>query len=364
MASMIDYPETERSWLLTECRTEGEAPLIMSLGSRPVIVGRGNDTDMCIPASSVSKRHAEIIPSQEELVLKDLGSTNGTYVNGERIQQATAREGDIIQFANSVFRVGVQRRNETRATIREGRLPWAQSLMQFDQLMTEESISPYYQLIINLETGQPFGHEMLARSTLDGLETPNLMFSTAASLKQETELSELLRKVGVQVSQSSNIPGNLFLNTHPKEVVTPRLIRSLCELRSAFPTQTLTIEIHEGSVTDRAGMQNLREVLQDLDIQLAYDDFGAGQARLDELADVPPDYLKFDIKLIRDIHLASPGRRELIESLVRLVRKMGVVPLAEGVENGAEAACCRDLGFTLAQGYWFGHPMPASNLMW
>jgi EAL domain-containing protein (putative c-di-GMP-specific phosphodiesterase class I) len=203
-----------------------------------------------------------------------------------------------------------------------------------------------------------------ARSTLDGLETPNLMFTAASSLNQETELSELLRTSGVKVSQAGNIPGNLFLNTHPKEVVTPRLIRSICELRDKFPSQLITIEIHEASVTDRIGMQHLRAVLTELNIQLAYDDFGAGQARLDELAEVPPDYLKFDIKLIRDINLASPCRRDLIESLVQMVRKMGIIPLAEGVETGAEAACCRDLGFTLAQGYWFGHPTPASKLMW
>src|SRR5690606_9780493 len=115
MASTIDYAETEISWTLTECRTEGQAPLVVSLNNRPITVGRGTDSDMCVPASSVSKRHAEIVPGPEVLLLKDLGSTNGTYVNGQRIEQATVREGDIIQFANSVFRVGIARQDQQRA---------------------------------------------------------------------------------------------------------------------------------------------------------------------------------------------------------------------------------------------------------
>jgi FOG: EAL domain len=108
-------------------------------------------------------------------------------------------------------------------------------------------------------------------------------------------------------------------------------------------------------------MQTLRDTLQELDMGLAYDDFGAGQARLAELADVPPDYLKFDIGLIRNIHLATPDRQRMLASLVRMVRELGTAALAEGVETADEHRVCQELGFELGQGFYYGKPAVAKS---
>ena len=105
-------------------------------------------------------------------------------------------------------------------------------------------------------------------------------------------------------------------------------------------------------------MRLLRELLNALDIGLAYDDFGAGQARLNELAEAPPDVIKFDMKLIRGIDQGPDRRRELLRSLVGMVRNFGVAALAEGVETEAEHEACRELGFSHGQGYLYGRPAP------
>ena len=94
---------------------------------------------------------------------------------------------------------------------------------------------------------------------------------------------------------------------------------------------------------------------------LAYDDFGAGQARLKELFEVPPDVLKFDLKFVHGIAFSPPQHRATIQSLIRIVRDLNVVPLAEGVETTEEAVVCQELGFELAQGYLFGHAETASH---
>src|SRR4030095_8836893 len=116
-----------------------------------------------------------------------------------------------------------------------------------------------------------------------------------------------------------------------------------------FPNQRLTLEIHESAVADGPRMAEIRTALTKLNIGLAYDDFGAGQARLNELVESPPDYLKFDMSLIRDIHAASPQRQQLLASLVQMVRKLGIVSLAEGIESQPEAETCVQMGFDLAQ---------------
>ena len=91
-------------------------------------------------------------------------------------------------------------------------------------------------------------------------------------------------------------------------------------------------------------------------MQLAYDDFGAGQARLLELTEVPPDVLKFDRGLIQNIDSASRPRLEIIRGLVGVAKSMEITTLAEGVETEAEHQVCLELGFDQGQGFLYGRP--------
>jgi ABC-type multidrug transport system ATPase subunit len=71
---------------------------IQPQGQKPLILGRGREADVHLPAPSVSRRHAMLEPSVPEWTLQDLNSTNGTYINGQRVRQPTRLEvGDMIQ---------------------------------------------------------------------------------------------------------------------------------------------------------------------------------------------------------------------------------------------------------------------------
>ncbi|MEF8711295.1 MAG: EAL domain-containing protein [Candidatus Accumulibacter propinquus] len=97
-------------------------------------------------------------------------------------------------------------------------------------------------------------------------------------------------------------------------------------------------------------------------VRFAYDDFGAGQARLSELGDAPAHFVKFDMGLVHDIHLAGARKRRVVGDLVKLVLDLGSVPLAEGIEQEVEAQICREMGFQLIQGFLTGRPIPVENL--
>ena len=140
------------------------------------------------------------------------------------------------------------------------------------------------------------------------------------------------------------------------------LAESLHHLSLEYPNKQIVLEVHEAVVTNPSEMQALQTELDDLGILLAYDDFGAGQARLLELMDVPPEYLKFDMSLIQGIHLAPTTRQKMLESLVKMVSAIGIKPLAEGVETREEHQMCLDFGFTYAQGYFYGRPADANHL--
>ena len=172
----------------------------------------------------------------------------------------------------------------------------------------------------------------------------------------------MLRCEGVQATRNVTPPPRLFINTHPSELDEAGLIASLQDLRRLAPAQELVLEIHESAVTDLSAMHRLATVLHDLNMGLAFDDFGAGQTRLVELIEVRPDYVKFDMSLIRDIDTAHHERQQVLRQLVIMVQELGSTPLAEGIERSGELETCRQLGFTLGQGYFLGSPQSLENI--
>ena len=101
----------------------------------------------------------------------------------------------------------------------------------------------------------------------------------------------------------------------------------------------------------------------EINVGLAYDDFGAGQARLFELAEAPPDYLKFDRRFVTGLDTAPVERQRLVAALVAAAGELRVKTIAEGVETPEEASACVRAGFSLAQGYHFAKPMPVEQLI-
>ena len=95
-----------------------------------------------------------------------------------------------------------------------------------------------------------------------------------------------------------------------------------------------------------------------MNIELAYDDFGAGQGRLVELVEVPPNVIKFDMSLIRGIDRAPVVRQKMLETLVSMVNDLGIACLAKGLETADELRICRELGFGYGQGHFIGLPAP------
>jgi pSer/pThr/pTyr-binding forkhead associated (FHA) protein len=81
----------------------GEFPLRMN---REIIIGRSSDLDMVLVEDMVSRRHAKISSTDAEVYIQDMGSTNGTFVNGEKINgRATLHEGDRILVGTSIIKV-------------------------------------------------------------------------------------------------------------------------------------------------------------------------------------------------------------------------------------------------------------------
>ena len=351
--------DVQTVWLLLRAGGSDADQREMLVDPLPFTVGRQPGCCLQLNYRTISGHHADLQVDRGQLWVIDRKSTNGTYVNGRRISEPTPlREEDLVQFADIAMRVKCDSRKTTCHTLQEDVCDQALALVQFDRLMENRLVTPFYQPIVDIFNGLALGYEVLARSRVFGMESCAAMFNAAARLNMEVELSRMLRWEGVR--EGLTLPANiyLFVNTHPLEISQEGLVESLAQVRQLSQEARIILEIHEAAVTDPAEMRELRARLRDLNIGVAYDDFGAGQTRLSELVEAPPDYLKFDMSMIRRIDQAPAERQRMLASLVQMVRELGITPLAEGIETEAEAATCRQLGFSTAQGFYFGSPAP------
>ncbi len=84
----------------------------------PSIVGRGSQCDIVLPGTHLSRQHAEIKIQGSLLHIRDLSSSNGTFVNGERITQGIAKPGDQIKFDSYSFRVTGPEKDKNKTQVR------------------------------------------------------------------------------------------------------------------------------------------------------------------------------------------------------------------------------------------------------
>lgn len=342
----------------------------------PFHVGREASSNTLVVADmGLSRRHAQLAQDPAgRLWLTDLDSTNGSFVNRERVKGAALlKEHDVLHFAQAEYRLrwrpdtalfeAPAEPDKTRLVQRDLSANFAPQEPQFLELLAGRGLSGAIQPIVQAQGGALFAYELLGRGEHPELSrSPMQLFSLAAVLQREAELSQAFRSLGIQ-RVAAGLPGTtLFVNTHPKETFEPAFLASLARLRDERTAVDLVIEVHETAVVDGTRLRELAARLKDLGMRFAYDDFGAGESRLVELGEVPPHFVKFDMGLVRDIHLASPSKQKVVHDMVRLVHDLGAVALAEGVESEAEAVVCRQMGFDLIQGYLTGKPGPLPPL--
>jgi EAL domain-containing protein (putative c-di-GMP-specific phosphodiesterase class I) len=332
---------------------------------------------LTLPWESVSKEHAEIYEDRGRLRVRDLKSTNGTFLNRLRIDNEPVREGDVLHFAGFEFRLGrhgvssrglgagSEQEFTTVATGSEVELPYrfVEGTSELSALLREGAVFPVFQCIVKLPKVSVAGYEVLGRGRRPDLPAaPIELFRIASSVGVEADLSQLFRRRGLEAVGGRGDVSTLFLKIHPMELEGGSLSRSLKKMREFAPHMNLVVEMRESAQADPTTIANLRALLYELNIGLAYDDFRLSQGRLLELAEAPPEFLKFDMRFIRAIDKAQPSKRRLLTSLVSAARDLMVQSVAQGVETAAEAQTCAKIGFTHAQGFFFGRPVPIEQL--
>lgn len=220
-------------------------------------------------------------------------------------------------------------------------------------------ISMAFQPIVDLGTQAVWGYEALVRgdgglgaeAVLSMINDSNrYRFDQACRVKAIEAAAALLPAGGTE---------RLSINFMPNAVYEPtaciRATLDACK-RTGLEPHRLNFEFTENeTMLDTAHVQNILSVYKQLGFTVALDDFGAGYAGLNLLADFQPDLIKLDMALIRGID-ESRVRQAIVSCVVSLAATLGITVIAEGVETAAEASQLKEAGINLFQGFLFAKP--------
>jgi EAL domain-containing protein (putative c-di-GMP-specific phosphodiesterase class I) len=366
-----DRKKGKTRWLL-EHISEATGKWMVAIESFPFIIGRDKTCNLTLESKWVSRRHAEIRTGGGLLWIRDLGSTNGTCVNHKPIMKSELLEvGDIVSFGKLEFCI----KSGDFPRPLDGEVTAAIDLMEelphlalletrLRKLLREQNVIPHFQPILRFSDLQVIGYEILGRIAQDDLPSdPVELFDVAGYLGCASDLSALFREKGLDLGRKLPESSFLFANTCAVELDhLDILMESLGKSHDLKHSNRVVLEISETAMPHTEDLKQFRGKLKELGIAMAFDDFGVGQTRLVELAKVPPDFLKFDISLIRQIHLAPKRLHQMVFTFVKAARDLGITTLAEGIECLDESETCREIGFEYAQGFYYGRPLPIGEL--
>ena len=213
-----------------------------------------------------------------------------------------------------------------------------------------------FQPFVEVGSSKVFGYEALVRGT-NGESASEILAKVNDSNRYRFD--QACRVRAIQLASELNLQGILSINFLPNAIYRPETcIRATLEAAREldFDQRRLMFEVTEGEqITDHAHLRRIFAEYKSQGFKTAIDDFGAGYAGLNLLAEFQPDFIKLDMALTRNIH-TDPVRRAIVSGIVATCRALDLGIIAEGIESAAEYTFLRSLGITLYQGYLFARP--------
>jgi EAL domain-containing protein (putative c-di-GMP-specific phosphodiesterase class I) len=230
-----------------------------------------------------------------------------------------------------------------------------------DAIISAGQVHTLYQPIMDLRTRKVVGHEIFTHGPAGTpFEEAERLFMMAERTGRLVELERLSRARALESARRHLGSGaKLFLNTSARAlsdsaVAGPEFVRLVDA--SGLRHEEVVLEITERvPKEERQPYEHVLRNLKEQGFGIAIDDMGAGYSSLQTLVAIEPDYLKFDIALVRGIDRSSI-KRSLLETVVALSGRIGAKVVAEGIEAEAELTTLQEMGVPLGQGRFLAAP--------
>ncbi|MDP5141816.1 EAL domain-containing protein [Rheinheimera baltica] len=227
----------------------------------------------------------------------------------------------------------------------------------------------YYQPIINSQTRQVVGAEVLLRwQSAEGMVSPAEFIPLAEELRLIINMTQqILERALSALKQWHNDGHQIYLsvNLSTQHLEQPALAEQTRALLKKYelPASCLRFEVTESALMrDHQSAIDTMLALSKLGVQLALDDFGTGYSSLKYLKELPIDGIKIDRSFVKDIGIDNSDET-IIEAMLSMAGSLGMYCVAEGVETEQQLAFFNRRGCYLIQGFLFAKPMPAEALL-
>ena len=227
-------------------------------------------------------------------------------------------------------------------------------------------ITTAFQPIFDTQTGRPFAYEALVRGTnKEGAAQilAQVTDETLYAFDQACRVAAIRNAVAAGILETD---AKLSINFMPNAVYSPRACIQLTlqtARETGFPSERLIFEFTENERVDIAHTARIVDAYSAMGFSTAIDDFGAGFAGLNLLANLDTQIVKLDMDLVRGID-ACAKRRQIVASMVQLCHDLDRIVIAEGIETRGELATITALGVRYVQGYYLARPSLAPLPVW
>jgi len=239
-------------------------------------------------------------------------------------------------------------------------------LNQILKALKEGRLKAFFQPILDIKTGRIMEYEALARiiDEKGSMYLPAQFLPIIQQTSSYLELTknillqsfEMIKKHNVKVSINLNIDD--FLNDTLFE-----LVEHIIKLNKENAAK-LTIEIYENRYIDNFELLSTRiKTLKSYDVRIAVDSFGNGNAGLDYIINLKPDFIKIDGSIISKIS-STKDMPPVIHDIVQICKTLKIKTIAEFVENKEILTILKNSGIDMAQGYYIGKPLNLLSRKW
>jgi hypothetical protein len=320
----------------------------------PFRIGRAESADLRIDSVEISREHVEIFERNDMWLVRDLGSTNGTLVNGKRIKETLLSDGDILKLAETELTFLASTASQFQRMV-------TQPIQSKKDLPAPRALPPEVaaaRMITEATLWQAIPTKLLAATSLRNGVTEAFFAPSAASAHQPSMLDEphavveryreIERLLTLKLARERGEASRLFLPMGLAGIEAPhRSFSNLKQLQARLPVGwELGITLSLPTDVDILRIGDVYRQAQEHELLVAFDEFQGNGGQVMHLRSLLPDYLVLASNMTKDlVSNRQPLRR--LESLLTACEELAIKPVLPPGDPSHITAMCEKIGFDL-----------------